>query len=81
MARILWSLQGGLVLTAGGIGLEYVRAGMGLEIAQPFHVLGVLAIALGIGFVLSAILSYILSIRLGLIDRTAPQSHVEPPAV
>ena len=37
---------------------------------QPIHALGVLAIALGIGFLISAILSYVISRRLKLIEPT-----------
>jgi hypothetical protein len=81
LARILWSLQGGLVLCSGGIGLEWVGARVANEVAQPFHILGVLAIALGIGFIVSAILSYVLSVRLGLIDTAVPANREEPPAV
>ena len=73
LGRILWSLQGGLVLISGGIGLEIVGARVGNEVAQPLQALGVLAIALGIGFVISAIISYVISQRLGLIEQ-APQA-------
>jgi uncharacterized membrane protein len=38
------------------------------EVSQPFHVLGVLGIALGLGFVISAIISFMISYRLGLIE-------------
>src|SRR5262249_8540205 len=55
-SRILWSIQIGLVLAVGGIGLEIVSprlANNAPEAANVFFVLGGLAIALGIGFVLS----------------------------
>ena len=74
LSRILWSIQGGLVLVAGGIGLVVVRSRVTDEAAQPLYVLGVLAIALGIGFVLSAIISYVISRRLGLIAPAADRS-------
>lgn len=73
LGRILWSLQGGLVLISGGIGLEIVGGRVSNEAAQPLQALGVLAIALGIGFVISAIISYVISQRLGLIEQ-APQA-------
>jgi hypothetical protein len=73
LGRILWSLQGGLVLISGGIGLEVVSRRVNSEAAQPLQALGVLAIALGIGFVISAIISYVISQRLGLIEQ-APQA-------
>lgn len=72
LGRILWSLQGGLVLLSGGIGLQIVGERVRDEAAQPLHALGVLAIALGIGFVVSAIISYVISHRLGLIEQAQP---------
>ena len=68
LGRILWSVQGGFVLVALGIGLQVVRRGTSDQAAQPLHALGILAIALGLGFLFSAIISYILSRRLGLIE-------------
>lgn len=68
--RILWSVQVGVVLALAGIGLNYVSGAVIEDIAQPLTVIGVLALALGIGFVLSALVAYVLSRRLGLIDQT-----------
>jgi len=71
--RILWSVQVGLVLAFGGLGLQYGISGIVTEdIAQPLLVIGVLAVALGIGFVLSAIVAYTLSRRLGLFEPAPP---------
>jgi hypothetical protein len=66
--RILWSVQAGVVLTASGIGLWFARQNVIEEAAQPLYVIAILAIALGIGFVVSALLSYGLSRQLGLIN-------------
>jgi|ERR1700722_1944784 hypothetical protein len=68
LGRILWSLQGGVVLLAGGIGLQFVSARVADDASQPLHVLGVLGVALGTGFLVSAILSFVISHRLGLIE-------------
>jgi len=68
MGRILWSLQGGIVLMAGGFGLEVVSGRVGEDAGQPLHALGVLGIALGLGFLVSAIVSFVISQRLGLVD-------------
>ena len=68
LGRILWSLQGGIVLMAGGFGLDVVSGRVGEDAAQPLHALGVLGIALGLGFVASAIISFVISHRLGLIE-------------
>jgi hypothetical protein len=64
--RILWSVQAGLVVAAAGAGLEYVSSSVNKDIAQPLSAFGVLGISIGIGFILSAIVSFFLSRRLGL---------------
>jgi len=79
LGRILWSLQGGLVLLAGGLGLQVVGGRVPNEAALPLRSLGVLAIALGIGFAASAIISYGISQRLGLIERPPARSTSERP--
>ncbi len=81
LSRILWSVQGGLVLIAGGIGLEVVSWRIPFEAAQPLHAVGILALAIGIGFVVSAAISYVISQRLGLIESSHVSSQTEPPAV
>jgi len=77
LGRILWSLQGGLVLFAGGIGLMFVSGRVFNEAAQPLNAMGILALALGAGFMISAIISYVISQRLGLIETAAPKSQPE----
>lgn len=68
MGRILWSVQGGVVLMAAGFGLQYMSGRLPSGPAQPLRAIGVLGIAIGIGFVISAIISYLISKRLGLIE-------------
>jgi hypothetical protein len=65
--RILWSVQAGVMLAALGVGFWLVQRNVMAEIAPAFHALGVLALALGVGAILSAGLSYVLSARLGLL--------------
>lgn len=76
LGRILWSVQAGLVLAAGGIGMDIVGGRVSEEASQPIHALGILGIALGLGFVISAVVSYLISQRLGLIELPA---RTEPP--
>ncbi len=76
LGRILWSLQAGLVSIAAGFGLELVAGRFPDQVAQPFHAFGVLGVALGVGFVVSAIVSFVISQRLGLID--TPARRMEP---
>jgi hypothetical protein len=72
LGRILWSVQGGVVLIAAGAGLQFLSTQVTGAATDPLHALGVLALALGLGFVASAIISYFISRRLGLIP-TAPR--------
>jgi hypothetical protein len=75
MARILWSVQGGIVMAAAGIGLQITSRLFSDVAARPVQGLGVLAIALGAGFIIAALISYFLSKRLGLFELpvTAPR--------
>ena len=72
--RILWSVQAGIVLAAAGLGLWFAKNGVIDEVAQPLQVVAILAIALGIGFVVSAFASYALSRQLGLVQPPAPHA-------
>lgn len=69
--RILWSVQAGLVVGLAGIGLSYASDHIAAEAAQPFFVLGVLGMAVGAGFILSALASYMIARNLGLIHGTS----------
>jgi hypothetical protein len=65
--RVLWSVQAGLVLSALAVGLILVSRGVLPEVGEVFYSIGVLVLATGIGFVLSAVASYVLSQRLGIL--------------
>src|SRR5712692_8182753 len=69
--RILWSVQAGVVLTTAGAGLWPAKNGIFDEAAQAMQVVAILTMALGIGFVLSALASYGLSRQLGLVNSRA----------
>ena len=79
LGRILWSVQGGLVLVAGGIGLQVVSGRVDSDASQPIHALGILGIALGLGFIISAIISFVISQRLGLIEPASTAARSELP--
>jgi hypothetical protein len=72
LGRILWSVQAGVVLLVGGIGFQFVSGNVVEEVAAGLSMIGVLAIAFGIGFILSGLVSYVLSRRLGLVEPTRP---------
>jgi hypothetical protein len=78
VGSILLSIQVGIVLAAGALGLLYVSGRVLPEVAQPFFVLGVLALTVGVGFVVSAGASVLLSRRLGLMNSwSAAPGHTE----
>jgi hypothetical protein len=78
--RILLSVQVGIVLATGALGLLYVSGRVMTEVAQPFYVLGVLALTIGVGFVVSAGASILLSRRLGLFEPVVPaREHANAP--
>jgi hypothetical protein len=68
VGRILWSLQAGFVLALAGLGLQFASARVIEEVQLPLWVVGILAMALGVGFLVSAVVSYALSRRLGLFE-------------
>jgi len=70
-SRILWSVQAGVVLAITGVGLLWVSTRFLDEPAQFFMVIGILTLALGGGFIISAAAAYVLSRRLGLLDPPA----------
>ena len=70
ISRILWSLQAGVVLTMGGFGMLIVSRRLAVEPGEFFMAMGILAVALGAGFVISAGVAYLLSRKLGLFEAT-----------
>jgi hypothetical protein len=66
--RILWSVQAGVVLAVAGAGLFVAKNSIVDEAAQAMQVLAILVMALGFGFVLSALASWALSRQFGLVQ-------------
>ncbi len=65
-------MQIGVVLAAAALGLLYISDRVvDSEVSQPLFAIGVLALTLGAGFVVSAAASYVLSRQLGLLQPTA----------
>jgi len=69
--RILWSIQAGVVLFVVGFGLFAIRGHVDPNSDAPLLVFGTLGLTLGAGFILSGLISYGLSKRLGLIGAPA----------
>jgi hypothetical protein len=78
--RILWAVEAGCVLAAAGAGLLAISR-MVEAVSQPMLALGVLAVALGVGFVLAAAVSYVLSRRLGLMTPAGSAERTPPAGV
>ncbi|HVS03235.1 MAG TPA: hypothetical protein VMT16_10740 [Thermoanaerobaculia bacterium] len=68
LARILGAVQAGILLTAVGAALFLARGleGMGRDAYTGFAFLGILALAVGLGFLASAAASWALAAKLGL---------------
>jgi hypothetical protein len=75
VSRILWSVQAGVVVMLAGGGLWLARTHVFDELSQLLYIVSLLAVSLGFGFVLSALASYALSRRLGLLDQMSRSSH------
>jgi hypothetical protein len=72
VGRILWSVQAGCVIAFAGGGLMYASRRFAIDatftsIELPVFLMGATAVAIGIGFVVSALIAYVLSRRLGLV--------------
>lgn len=79
VARVLTPLQIGVVLVLLGSGLLLLRHA-GPEMDVPMLVFGTVCMMPGIGFILSAGLTWILAARLGLMpDPSAAQGRFDPP--
>lgn len=70
VSRVLWPLQIGVVLVLLGVGLLFLR-NAGPDMNIPMLVTGTVVLMPGIGFILSAGITWVLAGRLGLI----PDSH------
>jgi len=80
VARVLTPVQIGVVLVLLGIGFFLLR-NVRPELHDPMLVMGTVALMPGIGFIISAGITWFLASRLGLMPETpAPGSRVNPPA-
>jgi hypothetical protein len=70
VSRVLWPLQIGVVLVLLGVGLLFLRSA-GPDMNIPMLITGTVVLMPGIGFILSAGITWVLAGRLGLI----PDSH------
>ena len=74
--RILWSAQAGAVLTVLGLGITLVSQTTVEEVAPPLAAMGAIVGALGIGFLVSAVLAYALTRRFNLMPgQNTPEAN------
>jgi hypothetical protein len=74
VARVLTPIQIGVVLILLGAGFFMLR-GAGPDYETPMRVLGVLTLMPGVGFIISAGITWVLASRLGLMPPPAPQNR------
>jgi hypothetical protein len=80
LSRIFWSLQSGIVLGALGAGLILVSGTAGEpEVTTFLNGVGIVVLMIGVGFAVSAVVSYFLSQRLGLVQSLSARYSGETP--
>jgi hypothetical protein len=81
LSRIFWSLQSGIVVGTLGTGLIFVSRGVATdpEFGQVLYGIGIVILTIGLGFAISAAVSYVLSYRLGLIQALPTRFSGEVP--
>jgi hypothetical protein len=77
LSRVLVSLQIGVVLTLLGIGFLALRHSLP-DVAAPLLVFGIVVLMPGIGFIISAGITWLLAARLGLMPHGAHDSGDRP---
>ena len=79
VARVLTPLQIGVVLTLLGAGLLFLRHALA-ELADPLLIFGTIVLMPGLGFIISAGITWMLAGRLGLMpDSTWVGNRFNPP--
>jgi hypothetical protein len=66
---IIWSMMAGIVFATVGVGFRLAAGSVTDQAQQAFTVVGVIILALGAGFILSSIMAYLVSARLGLFPK------------
>lgn len=75
VGSILWSMMAGIVFATVGAGFRVAAGTIGDDVQRAFTVVGVILFSLGVGFLIAAVMAFIVSSRLGLFPaRQTPQS-------
>jgi hypothetical protein len=72
---IIWSMMAGIVLATVGFGFRFSASFITDDSRQAFIVVGVIVIALGIGFIGASLMAFAVSSRLGLFPRRVVESE------
>jgi hypothetical protein len=76
IGSILWSMMAGIVFATVGAGFSVAAGTIGDDVQRAFTVVGVILFSLGVGFLIAALMAFIVSSRLGLFPaRHTPQSE------
>ncbi|HEX6161311.1 MAG TPA: hypothetical protein VF111_14145, partial [Thermoanaerobaculia bacterium] len=77
-ARVLWSVQLGVIVAMAALGMMLVSGTMEKDDAQALFAMGVISLSIGLGFIGSAAVSLFLSRKLGLWQQPqAPENSVQ----
>lgn len=68
---IIWSMMAGIVLATVGAGFRMAAGSVTNEATQAFNVVGVIIVALGVGFIIASVMAFAVSSRLGLFPKRA----------
>ena len=68
---IIWSMMAGIVLATVGFGFRMAGTYIGDDSQKAFVVVGLIILALGVGFILASVMAYLVSSRLGLFPSRA----------
>jgi hypothetical protein len=74
VGSILWSMMAGVVFATVGAGFRVAAGTIGDDVQRAFTVVGVILFSLGIGFLVAALMAFVVSSRLGLFPARPPQS-------
>jgi len=72
VGAIIWSMMAGIVLSTVGFGFAVAADSIREEVQRAFTVVGIILLALGVGFLIASVMAFVVSSRFGLFpSRTA----------
>ena len=77
---IIWSMMAGIVLATVGAGFRVAAGTIADDVQRAFTVVGIILLALGIGFLLASVMAFMVSSRLGLFPARPAQETGSPNA-